>query len=53
MLKAASISLQPQIPNTKEEKGVPSKAFIRNGAIIEGINYQPNITGRRKKIQGH
>lgn len=51
MLKAVSISLQPQTPNTKEEKGVPSKGFIRNGAIIEGINFKPNITRRRKKFR--
>ena len=50
MLKATSISLQPQIPNTKEEKGVPGIGFIRNGAIIKGINFKPNITGRREKF---
>ena len=51
MLKAASISLQPQIPNTKMEKGVPGKGFIRNGVNFEGIDFKPTITGRREKFR--
>lgn len=50
MLKAISIPLQPQIPNTKKEKSVPSKGFVRNGATIEGIFSKPSITGRREKF---
>ena len=42
--------MHPYIPNTKEEKGVLGIGFIRNDAIIEGINFKPNITGRREKF---
>ena len=51
MLKVASISLKPKVPNTKKEKGVPGKWFIRNGATIGGIRFKPSITGRRVKFR--
>ena len=51
MLKVASISLKPKVPNTKKEKGVLGKWFIRNGATIDGIRFKPSITGRRGKFR--
>ena len=51
MLKVASISLKPKVPNTKKKEDVPGKGFVRNGATSEGIRFKPSITRRREEFR--